>query len=79
MTAVEIEYCVSCGFLDRALSVEEALLRQFGTDLDRVSLVTGEDGIFVVRVDDETVFDKTADGFDVDEIVRRVRSHALGR
>jgi len=79
MTAVEIEYCVSCGFLDRALSVEEALLRKFGTDLDRVSLVTGEDGIFVVRVDDETVFDKTADGFDVDEIVRRVRSHALGR
>ena len=79
MTAVEIEYCVSCGFLDRALSVKEALLRKFGTDLDRVSLVTGEDGIFVVRVDDETVFDKTADGFDVDEIVRRVRSHALGR
>ena len=79
MTTVEIEYCVSCGFLDRALSVEEALLRQFGTDLDRVSLVTGDDGIFVVRVADETVFDVAADGFDVDEIVRRVRSHAIDR
>jgi selenoprotein W-related protein len=79
MTAVAIEYCVSCGFLDRALSVEEALLRQFGTDLDRVSLVTGDNGIFVVRVADETVFDVATDGFDVDEIVRRVRSHAIDR
>jgi selenoprotein W-related protein len=78
MTAVAIEYCVSCGFLDRALSVEEALLRQFGTDLDRVSLVTG-DGVFVVRVADEPVFDVATDGFDVDEIVRRVRSHAIDR
>ena len=79
MTAVAIEYCVSCGFLDRALSVEEALLRQFGTDLDRVSLVTGDNGVFVVRVADETVFDVATDGFDVDEIVRRVRSHAIDR
>ena len=79
MTAVAIEYCVSCGFLDRALSVEEALLRQFGTDLDRVSLVTGDNGIFVVRVADETVFNVATDGFDVDEIVRRVRSHAIDR
>ena len=79
MTAVEIEYCVSCGFLDRALSVEEALLRQFGTDLDRVSLVTGDNGIFVVRVDDEPIYNVATDGFDVDEIVRRVRSQAIGR
>ena len=75
MTTVEIEYCVPCGMLNRALTVEEAVLRQFADDLDRVSLVTGDDGIFVVRVDGDTVFDKTEDGFDVDEIVRRVRAH----
>ena len=60
--------------LDRALTVEEAICRQFAADLDQVSLVMGDDGIFVVRVDGDTVFDKTEDGFDVDEIVRRVRA-----
>ncbi|TQQ83519.1 SelT/SelW/SelH family protein [Halonotius terrestris] len=74
MATVEIEYCVPCGMLDRALTVEEAILQQFADDLDRVSLVMGDHGIFVVRVDDEVVFDKEEDGFDVDEIVRRVRS-----
>ena len=75
MTTVDIEYCVPCGMLDRALTVEEAILRQFGDRLDRVSLVTGDHGIFVVRVDGELVFDKETDAFDVDGIVRRVRPH----
>lgn len=75
MTTVDIEYCVPCGMLDRALTVEEAILRQFGDRLDRVSLVTGDHGIFVVRVDGEQVFDKETDAFDVDGIVRRVRPH----
>ena len=78
MTTVEIEYCVPCGMLDRALDVEEAVLRQFGDRLDRVSLVTGDHGIFVVRVDGEQVFDKETDQFDIDEIVRRLRPH-VGR
>ena len=75
MTTVEIEYCVPCGMLDRALDVEEAVLRQFGDQLDRVSLVTGDHGIFVVRADGEQIFDKDQDGYDVEEIVRRVRTH----
>jgi len=75
MTTVEIEYCVPCGMLDRALTVQEAILRQFADHLDQASLVMGDHGIFVVRVDGETIFDKDEDGFDVDEIVRRVRPH----
>lgn len=75
MTTVEIEYCVPCGMLDRALTVEEAILRQFGDRLDRVSLVTGDHGIFVVRVDGDRIFDKETDTFDVDEILRRLRPH----
>ena len=73
MTAVDIKYCVPCGMADRALTVQEAIVRQFGDKLDRCSLVMGDHGIFVVRVDGELVFDKDADAFDVDEIVRRVR------
>lgn len=74
MTTVEIEYCVPCGFLNRASDLAETLLSTFGDDLDRVSLVTGDHGVFVVRVDDEVVFDKAEDDYDVDEITRNVRN-----
>ncbi|OYR38078.1 selenoprotein [Halorubrum sp. Ib24] len=75
MTRVEIEYCVPCGMLNRAQDVSEALFKQFGEDLDEVALVTGDDGVFVVRAGDEVVFDKTEDEYDVDAIVRAVRPH----
>lgn len=74
MTTIEVEYCVPCGFLDRAVDVSEALLSALGDDVDRVSLVTGDHGVFEVRVDGETVFDKSDDEFDVDEIVRTARA-----
>lgn len=75
MTDIEVEYCVPCGMLDRAQDVQAAILRQFGQEVDRVSLVTGDDGIFVVRAGDEAVFDASEDGYDVDEIVRRVKPY----
>lgn len=73
MTTVEIEYCVPCGFLSRAEDVQHALLTSFGEDLEAVTLRTGDHGVFVVRADDEVVFDKAEDEFDVDGIVRSVR------
>ncbi|MDZ5810455.1 Rdx family protein [Halorubrum sp. AD140] len=75
MTRVEIEYCVPCGMLNRAQDVSRALLEQFGEGLDEVALVTGEKGAFVVRADDEVVFDKAEDEYDVDAIVRAVRPY----
>ena len=75
MTRVEVEYCVPCGMLNRAQDVSEAILKQFGERVDEVALVTGDDGVFVVRVGDEVVFDKTEDEYDVDAIVRAVRPH----
>jgi selenoprotein W-related protein len=76
MTDVEIEYCVPCGFLDRALDVQRAVLQSLGEEIDRATLVTGDHGVFDVRVDGEQVFDKEDDEFDVDAIVRRVRERA---
>lgn len=75
MTTVEIEYCVPCGFLSRAEDVQRALLTTFGERLEAVTLRTGADGVFVVRVDETVVFDKSEDEYDVDEIVRDVRGH----
>lgn len=74
MTAVEIEYCVPCGFLDRAEQIQHALLTQFGEKLDSVTLVTGDHGVLRVDVDGESVWDKSEDEYDVDEITRRVRA-----
>ena len=75
MTRVEIEYCVPCGMLNRAQDVAAAVLTQFGERVDEVALVTGDDGVFVVRADGDVVFDKTDDEFDVDAIVRAVKPY----
>ena len=51
MSDVEMAYCVPCGFLNRAVDLAETLLSPFGADIDSVSLVTGDHGVFEVRVD----------------------------
>ncbi|USZ69787.1 Rdx family protein (plasmid) [Halorussus salilacus] len=76
MTAIEIEYCVPCGMLDRAQDVQHALLEEYGERLDSVALVTGDGGVFEVRADGETVFDKDDDEYDVDAIVESVGESA---
>jgi len=73
MTTIEIEYCVPCGFLERAEEIQHALLEVFGDRLDRVALVTGDRGVLTVAVDGDVVWDKADDEYDVDAITRRVR------
>ena len=73
MTAIEIEYCVPCGFRERALDVQQAILNGLETELDSVSLVMGDHGVFQVRADGELVYDKEKDDLDVDGIVRDIR------
>lgn len=70
---VEIEYCVPCGYLDRALELQRATLSTFGERLDRGVLVTGDRGVLQVRVDGDPVWDLADDEFDVDAVIRRVR------
>jgi len=74
MSTVEIEYCVPCGFRDRALDVEQAILGSLETQLDELRLVMGDHGVFTVSVDGDTVYDKAEDDFDVDGLVREVRA-----
>lgn len=75
MSEVEIEYCVPCGFRDRAVDLERAILGALEHELDSLSLVMGDGGVFRVDVDGTTVYDKTEDEFDVDDIVRNIRKH----
>jgi len=76
MTHVEIEYCVPCGFRDRALDVQQAILNGLERELDSVTLVMGDHGVFTVRADGDLVFDKDEHEFDVDDIVREIRAAA---
>ena len=72
MPSIEIEYCVPCGFLDRAQDVQASILETYGKRIERVALVTGDQRVFTVTVDGDLVYDKADDQYDVDEIVARI-------
>lgn len=78
MTDVEIEYCVPCGHLDRAVDVQRDILSDLADQVDGVRLVTGDGGDFIVRVDGETIYDKaTADeAFDVETLKDEIGARA---
>jgi selenoprotein W-related protein len=71
MTEIQIEYCVACGFLGRAEEVQHALLTELGQRAGGVLMKPGRGGVFQVTVNGELIFDKSRDGFDAAEIVRR--------
>ena len=69
---MEIEYCVPCGQLERAIDTQRAILEQFGR-LDRVRLKTGHGGVFTIRVDSEQIYDKTQ-GYDLAGILEDIKT-----
>lgn len=66
MTRIEIEYCVPCGLLHPALTIEETLLEEFGQHIDEVTVTTGTGGILAVRMDDHTIYNNKRDGAEID-------------
>jgi selenoprotein W-related protein len=65
---IEIEYCVPCGHLDRAIRTQKALLETYGSQVDTVALRTGNGGVFKIRLDGQQVWDARTDGYDLDAI-----------
>ena len=59
---VEIEYCTQCRWLLRAGWTAQELLTTFPADLGEVALVPGTGGVFTVRLDDDVLSDRRADG-----------------
>ena len=74
MTTVQIEFCLPCGYLNRAEDVQHVLLQTLGETIDSVTLIPGDNGVFTVTVDDTKVFDIANDEYDVDDIVRTART-----
>jgi len=59
---LEIEYCTQCRWLLRAAWTAQELLTTFEQELGEVALVPGAGGVFVVRLDDELLWDRKARG-----------------
>lgn len=72
---VEIEYCRKCRWLLRAAWMAQELLATFEDELGGVTLVPGAGGVFVVRVDGESVWSREVEGRfpEIAELKRRVR------
>jgi selenoprotein W-related protein len=70
---VEIEYCVPCGHLNRAIDTQRVILEHFGRQVDRVRLKAGHGGVFTIRVNDAQIYDKTK-SFDIDGIIADIES-----
>ncbi len=69
---VQIEYCTQCRWLPRAAWLAQELLTTFETELDELSLKPGTGGVFVVRVNDEVVWDRREQGFPEPTAVKRL-------
>ncbi len=69
---IEIEYCVPCGHLENAIDTQRAILTEFGQKLRSVGLVTGEKGVFKIRLNGEEIFDKSQ-GYDEAAILASIK------
>lgn len=72
-TQVEIEYCVPCGHLDRAIETQRSILEHFGRRIEGVALKTGEGGVFTIRADGEEIYDNSQ-SFDRDRLFADLES-----
>ena len=59
---LEITYCTQCRWLLRAGWTAQELLTTFPADLGEVALVPGTGGVFIVRLDDDLLWDRTKQG-----------------
>lgn len=70
---IEIEYCVPCGHLERAIDTQRSILDHFGRRVEGVRLKTGQGGVFTIRVDDQEIYDNTK-SFDLDGIIDEIEA-----
>ena len=72
---VEIEYCTQCRWLLRAGWTAQELLTTFQAEIGEVALVPGTGGIFDVRVGEQIVWSRAAEGRfpEMKELKQRLR------
>lgn len=73
---VQIEYCVPCGHLARAMDLQKDILEKFGQRVEGVKLKTGGGGVFVISVGDDVIYRKPEE-FQLEAVLSEIerRSH----
>ena len=78
MVTVEIKYCVPCKYLNLALKHSEQLFNEFGQDITALKLVTGDHGVYDIKVGGRLVYSTTKEGrFPDYEVIQRAVKKAL--
>ncbi|HKH91396.1 MAG TPA: SelT/SelW/SelH family protein [Gemmatimonadaceae bacterium] len=62
MPRVQITYCPRCRWLLRAAWMTQELLVTFERELTEVALRPGEEGVFEVSLDGETIWSRASEG-----------------
>lgn len=75
MPTIEIGYCVPCGLRENALNTADDILAEFGRELDGVTLTPGHGGVFKVYANEEVIFDKDEQRYDIDTITDAIAAH----
>ena len=75
---ISIEYCVPCGYLPEAVQLSQGLLQHLRMDIEAVELVTGDSGVFDVRLNKELIFSRFDEGRfpETREILQKVKEKA---
>jgi selenoprotein W-related protein len=69
---IEIEYCVPCGYLDKAVDAQKTILNAFGEQLGQVALKPGNKGVYTFRVDGDVIYSKP-DEYRIEDIVDTIK------
>lgn len=70
---IEIQYCVPCGHLERAIGIQRSILEHFGQRVEGVKLKTGAHGVFVIRAGEDQIYEKTQE-YDVNTIIEAIEA-----
>ncbi len=75
MASVRIQYCTQCRWLMRAAWMAQELLTTFDGEISELTLVPANGGQFTVTANEQTVWDRKAEGRfpDITELKQRLR------
>jgi selenoprotein W-related protein len=80
MSKIRITYCLPCRYQAKAVQDADALLKEFGSQIETLELVPGEHGVYDVSVDDEIVYSIEQEHRfpDIPDLIQRVHRKVPG-
>ncbi|KAF0094618.1 MAG: hypothetical protein E1N59_1622 [Puniceicoccaceae bacterium 5H] len=75
LPSIEIHFCPGCRWWLRAGYTAQELFATFGYEIGEIRLIPGPKGIYVIKVNGETIWDRHVDGGfpEIPDLKRRFR------